>query len=830
VHKVFKQIIDSLPLLDEHRKELKLKRGFSDDIIDKFQFRSISKELLEKSNGLNEILPQNFKNAFQAKNILIPYFQKFPDGTEDIIYIRPHKFSIVDLPIQIYIPYALIGDDHTNLVISESEFKAIASCIYNVPTIGLPGIASFSNTKFNILLGLLESLEVKKAIICFDNEIKDNPAYPNYKEDFRKRYDTQFYAYIMARKIKEIGKIDAYIATLDSKYMINGKIDIDGLLALGVKEDDYKRMISNPQSYYEYKKTWNVLPQHRSFIERRIDRYFYEGPIIEKEGEYYNKANSKKISNFKLKILHTIIDGENKAERLVQFISKYGNSTPTYLLPDAMVSKAMFQKLCYDCGDYEFSGKDEDLMNICRYLFIHQDGRLVYKIPHYGYCENLKTWFFGNGAYCNNEFFQIDEDKIIWINDIGYKLAEEMNGLDIPILSKDRTREITIATIFSKVSKIYNSNEAKLLIGWALGNFFMPEILEIYRVYPFMFLYGKQAAGKSTTANLISSFFGFTQQGINFFSTNVGISRYTNQMSMIPIWLEEYRNKDKDIGKKNNFLRSIYDRSTIVKGSKKEYEIKVYKARSTLIISGEEHPQDAALNSRCVQFPIYRSADSEDTTQEYEWLQSNKGSFNEIGDDLLLNKKKYWPVIKDRIDSYIQSFKADGIKISDRPKIHHSILAGICDTLIGKDEIFSQYVGEKAVSQDSKVYFEQALYVFFEDVLNMYLSGKFPKPIVEAKNDEIYFGFGFVYSQWECHFKGLRNDIPASKIALMEHIKKEPYFKDTRQSRIGGVSMYCLILKEENAPEALKTILVDLKNKELKRGKFYYEANKYSDN
>ena len=808
---VFKNIIEHLTLNDDDRESLKVNRGFSDEVIDKLCFRSVSESIIDKNEHLCN-LPKDFKDAFRQPNVLIPY----PEQDGSIAHVRPHKFGIKGLKIKPYIPYQILPSNHSTLVIAESEFKAVASCIYGVPAIGIPGIASFSGEHFNLLCDVLRVFEPQHVVICFDNEVKDDPELPNYKPDFRNRYDTQFYAYVMARKLMEIGKINTYIATLNPKWMKDNKVDIDGMLASGISAESYKEVIRTAVNPYEFKKHWVVPKQHKSYLERRIDKYFYDDSIKSDYGSYWTgKGKKKEISNFTINVQHSLIDDEGKMDRVCQFISKYGNSHTRVLAPKHMVSVNSFKEFCLEAGDYQFHGTDTEMQALWKYLFIHQDGRQIFKLGYYGYNNDIKAWFFSNGAYKNGYFHEMEDDGIVWINDIGYKVVNELNDMTPPKLSHNCTKGISIAEIFIHMSTVMNEHEARMIIGWALGNFFMPEILDKYKIYPFLFLFGKQSGGKSTIANWISSFFGSSMHnGVQFHqSTIVGIQRSTSQMSMVPLWLEEYRNNDKDIGKKNNYLRSIYDKSTIVKGTKRANEIKTYTSRSTLIISGEEHPHDAALNSRCIQFPIYRETDTS-KLEDFIWLQDNKEFFNEIGDMILRNKNKLWKDIQDRIDSYVKSFISESMTVSDRQRTQMSIIGGICDTFITKDDKFSIYLAEKTVRQDKNISKEQALYIFFDDLLNMHMSKRFKNDFIKIDGKEVYFNFSYAYSEWEIYFKGLRNDIPASKQALLEHMKREAYYKGNATKRIGKTSVYCQILKLDSAafPETLRSILVQMDN------------------
>jgi hypothetical protein len=153
-------IISRLSLSESDKNKLIKKRGFSEDIIDKLKFVSCGPHIIKDDFFRNEI-PAEFLNALKNENIVIPYFD--PDGK--IIHIRPHKFGIADESVSIYAPYSIMGADFSRIVLAESEFKAVASCIYGVPAIGVPGIWSFTKKNSTRLVEFLKILAPKKIVI-----------------------------------------------------------------------------------------------------------------------------------------------------------------------------------------------------------------------------------------------------------------------------------------------------------------------------------------------------------------------------------------------------------------------------------------------------------------------------------------------------------------------------------------------------------------------------------------------------------------------------------------------------------------------------------------
>ena len=805
---IFKTIIDNTKLSDKHRSELKTKRGFTDEVIDKMKFRSSGPHLTQQD--WVKPLPEAFKKSLKFDNILIPYL-----NIDDTPYhLRPHKFGFEGMGVQVYVPYHYMGDKVKRLVLAESEFKALASCLMGVPAIGVPGISSFSGKKFDNLTELINSIGVGEVIICFDREIKGDKNLPNFKEDFTDRYDTEFYSYVMAEKLSR-KEIPARVAVLDETWMEGGKIDIDGYLASGRNHELYQRCIAKALPPMDYRTSMKIPLAHKGYLERRIDKYFYDGPLKEKNNCYvFNvKGKEETISNFTIKIHHTVYDNENKAERLCKFYSKYGNTATAVLSADMMVSRMAFQKFCYERGDLEYHGSDVQLQEIWKWVFMNQEGVGIKRLYTWGYDAEVDAWFFSNGAYKNDEFYPVDEDGIVWIGDEGYSLPEySVDDFAPPSLDNDNSlNEVSIASIFSHMRKIMKPEHARLLLGWTLGNFFLADILIKFKVYPFLFMHGKMGSGKSTYANICSSFFGFKINGVSFSSTPVGIITASQKLCGPPIWIDEFRNSDPRIAEKINILRSIYDRSTRIKGSKKNGEIKAASSRATLIISGEEHPKDAAFNSRCIQLPIHRSDEENKGNDSFQWIMKNRSLFNSVGHWVLSNKVELWNKISERISDYFQSFDANEITLTDRSRIHYSIIGSVADVIIGEDAEFSVLLAEKALSHDKDVYNDQAFNVFCNDLLNMQLAGRITAKIITAvkSKDTVSFSFSTAYALWEHFYKGMRNDIPASKSALTDYIKRESYFLGYKRARMGNVTIRCMSFDRMHPkfPESLKILL-----------------------
>lgn len=122
-------------------------------------------------------------------------------------------------------------------LITEGEFKAAALLQCGIPALGLPGIHSVRNVPFRRhLIEVLKRFGITDVVICFDNEIKDDPDLPNYKADEWARVDTIVYARYTAATLYREGIKSTKIANLPDEWRRDGKADWDGALARFVKE------------------------------------------------------------------------------------------------------------------------------------------------------------------------------------------------------------------------------------------------------------------------------------------------------------------------------------------------------------------------------------------------------------------------------------------------------------------------------------------------------------------------------------------------------------------------------------------------------------------
>ena len=133
--------------------------------------------------------------GFALSVLAIKYFSD--DGI--CFYLRPHKGGITagdededdDEPTcssHVYCPFLLANTDATRegvAILTEGEFKAAAIFQCGIPAFAIPGVSFVRNPAFRAeLIALIRRFGITDLVIVFDNEVKDDPAFPErYKPD-----------------------------------------------------------------------------------------------------------------------------------------------------------------------------------------------------------------------------------------------------------------------------------------------------------------------------------------------------------------------------------------------------------------------------------------------------------------------------------------------------------------------------------------------------------------------------------------------------------------------------------------------------------------------
>lgn len=859
---IYSTFINKAVLEDADREKLKKDRGFTDEIIDLCNFKSCRPENREVINelkdrfkeeelieaGILEASDDGIKPCSQLlgifdksgkfiNNICIPYTNE--DGR--IFYLRPHKYGFKGKGINIYCPAKNMSGDKT-WIITESEFKAAASVQLGFPAIGLPGIHSFAVNNFERLKEFIESAGISKVVIVYDNEIKNNPTFKNYKPDVLKQWDTQWRAVDLARKlIRAIPDMNLVkIGVLPESWMIEGKIDIDGALAQGRTSADLRSVLYRAYGWEEYVESLPAIA--RKIISRRIYKEDYAKTCkIKKEVNGYYALRSKKVkdeildfeeqvSNFTLEIRKTLVEGDNNYTREVVFRGQDGSISKPYPCNKGTNILREFKTWAWACGDFHFTGKQEDLDEIWKLEGALSDGREIQRPEKIGFIkdEEEPLWLFGNCLIKENDgsLCLPDKDGIIWDGLTGY-LPQSIKQIDnknvkagnVPTINLDTSVNFGIRELkhaVNQIEKIYNNKAVKLAVGWVVACLLSHEIHKKYNCFPILFIGGKRESGKTTLANWLMAMAGYIDTaGDSLESSSVaGSIRNLAWYCSLPYWLDEYRNNAK-IAKLDGFFRNAYGRQAPSKGTLSE-RVRSHAINAGILLSGEETPQDNALLSRCVIVPLTKNNKKEtfDLFNDLESLRV-RGLFSRLIPEVIKVKQKILPIIFEHIDGWKKRLLEN--KVGERVALNYAIPAVCYDLIFLRDEEvsvrqeFARWVVEESHRTELEKESEHMLAVFMEDLVTIHekLTNYYT---VFTQNKEmkgkrrIAIHFPTFYSLWTETYrrKGLEQ---FKRATMLSYIKEEKYFlADNHLKRIHGKPTRCLILSldpEDNPPDGL---------------------------
>lgn len=812
----------------EHNYELKTKRGFTEETIKKFRFFSGGKHNLKlEEELLKEFTPDqlidagiflkkkdtvNLDPVFLDDRIIIPYLDK--DGIATLL--RPHKLGLKSIPVQIYSPFNIRSEDPV-LIITEGEFKATAACQLGFSCVAIPGVASYSGKNYPDLIKLINDSGIKEICICFDNEIKSDPKFANYKPDAQDRYDTQYYAMVMAKQLNKDG-FNTKIATLPDSWRVGGKIDIDGALAAGKNDRDllyiFKRA-QNPKEFHD-----DLDEEARDIIKKKEAKRYFRTHITKDWGRYVAKRfNGKReweetISNFTFRIVATHETAEGIV-REVQFVNEFGKSAPFFTLgPEEMSGNDGFATFCFRHGNYVWSGRKEDLYKIWEQEFMNDSGRHIIEPDCIGWQSAHKMWMFGNVAFQmkkeGNVELRPDDQAIFWTDKFGIKpvalgvsTGKNVISEGIPYLN---TSKCDLEAIKGKLIESIGDFEAKTCLGWACGALFMEEVFALYNCFPFIFITGRRRSGKSTVAEWIMNLYGLENSGKQAAdTTSVAIQRYMSYYSSLPFFIDEYRN-DLKVTAKNGLFRNAYNRQSAGKGVKSEFGIREAKIRGTLIIAGEETPEDNALLTRCITVQvseIYRKINN------FDWFTKNRSKLSSFTYEILSNHSKY-------VEKFVARLIEDKREISehsqdDRLAINKAVVSAGVFTLFGEDAGYAKRFLEdlKVVKAEQEA--ENAVSMFFADVQALSIDKSIRLgEYIRVSEGKIFLYFHGIYNIWAKDYQTRKREAPFKAEAIRSYLRDEPGFIDgSYLYRIKGNRFKCVVFSSSLAPDFIQNLVTD---------------------
>lgn len=217
-------------------------------------------------------------------------------------------------------------------------------------------------------------------------------------------------------------------------------------------------------------------------------------------------------------------------------------------------------------------------------------------------------WVFKNGFYFRNAFHK--PEHFYYFDNDTKGIRFELDNLQgyAPFYNTNMDTEIIdIKNIITDLNLFFTKRPfiIAILLGFYASSLRYTEFLKILNLgtHCILGLFGATEIGKTEFITLLNTLIGMEHvQPMGWQAS----SNFINQLqiglnSHFPLWRDEYRDtKNGNEGnKKEEFLRSVYNRMSILKG-KRDLTASVFEVCSTLILSGEDMPQDPAVQRRSI--------------------------------------------------------------------------------------------------------------------------------------------------------------------------------------------------------------------------------------
>ncbi|MDP3911644.1 MAG: toprim domain-containing protein [Gemmatimonadales bacterium] len=852
---LYAAVVERFPLTDAHRAELGAKRGFTDDTITRCRFVSGGTHAFDLVRDVQRacqatdaemvaaglLAPSKKDGKLYANGqlvddrVLIPYLRV--DGS--CYHVRPHKLGFKGHGIRLFSEMTAKGwaQDEV-LIVTEGEFKAVAAAQLGYRALAVPGLSSFAGQHFERLEQVVKGVGHKRLVVLFDREVKGDPKLPNYKEDPRKRYDTEFYTWMLAQRLK------GSVGQLPESWMQNGKIDIDGALAAGRTRAEFDRIVRGALEPHVY---MDSLPDEAgAIVGRRMNRYLKRdktkalkifdsrhsgcGYLWEEAIGDSGDSRTEVISHFVLR-LERIVHTDEQVERIVRVIDHVGEvGPPIVVAPADMSSLRGWRQWCAAHGDYDWTGTQKQLDAIWSYLHAQSDGTIIRRTALGGEIEP-GLWLFQNGIITQGRYVAPrQDDGLTWIGRRGFEMVEL--GGQPRLLAADIDAARTLGdphrVLLERLRENLGSPSGWLGIGWAVATLFSRPLFNRYKVFPLLYCMGEAGSGKTTFARwLMNGFFGISGSGAPMMSTEKSQYRTLAKRCSIAAWFDEFR-ESRDTAKHIAAFCSIYNRQAYQRARKTgDLQTDEVPVRGTLLLAGVVPPKDDQLLSRCVLLRF--DADRRDNRPEDEggtYQAIDTGLVERLNDlcvSALLRYDELLPDVMSEVESARKIFaRRTG---NARMALNYAMAVGafhvLCGDLVDSRALL-QFAHECMASSGDRLVSEHPLADFWDAVSTMAVDGVVTSSHLNSDGEYVFLWLPGVFQAYERNHRMRRGDVQFRAADVRDWIAKQPYWvappaapqgdKDRKVRRdvvrrMNGPPKRVVVLRRDLCPQALTEAL-----------------------
>jgi len=815
---MYDKLLSLMTLSPEHREELKVKRGFTDETIERFGFKSaIDPDKAEeiKAELLKDFSEEELKNGkllLSTEDISKKCTSKAGDLTFTVIgerivvpfigdgmcsYLRQHKFGLSGTTPQIY---NATRDDEKILILTEGEFKAAALYQLGFSAAASPGISLFGGKNFGLLEEWVHERGVEKVYIMFDGEVKNDPVlYPKqYKKDRRVRHDTDWWAYKLARMLTGSG-IETDVVTWPDSWLIDGKIDPDAAIANGKTREDFDALVDNAYNHKQFRKSWTG--EKKQVLEQKAKRESFKSDIIEKNGQYFKKVKKGDeffevpFTNFTMEIVakHATRNEETGRIEIIREAKVKSQDGEIEARVDInaahLTSGIEFKKALMNIGDFQYTGDGGDLVDLVNRLFAEQEVKECQRPVQVGSIneDKFSGFFMGNVAFVDGKTIPSDDDGGFWVNDTYVQPDSYIVGSDPNIVLSPTPFDWNGA--INKFCEAYGTLAPKALVLWQVASLFSDTFFNIRGgrgFFPLMYVGGGYKSGKTTVTGFAQNFVGLgkvSQIDLEN-TTKPGLERTMKFYSSLPVWVDELR-ADGAYANYEGIFRDMYNRAGGIKATKAGgAQVRRMETNCTLLLSGQETSPDAALNERMIKIN-FSSADRPKGTDAFKWITRNLGSLSYMSYDLLGRQKDIIEYIK---KEYVANTEDLNDKLDNqRVAGNYAVLLTMAEAIGICDEEFEDFLFRIAEASCNESNDMNESVVIFHEMLDIMQEERIPasKYFKRGRGDVVNCGWNKMFGKYK-EVKGRRREGVMDKRALMNQLSDGGVMLSTKSCSIDG--------------------------------------------
>lgn len=294
----------------------------------------------------------------------------------------------------------------------------------------------------------------------------------------------------------------------------------------------------------------------------------------------------------------------------------------------------------------------------------------------------LKGWINMYWAIENEELHQgikfiIQDDQVKLITNEGtitpkgidYSIKSDKKN-NVEILKSEFITKEELNELKKRIFRFAENDKTIPIIGTIINNLAVAHMTAIKEKFHHLLIVGESGSGKSTIlSNIIATILNYPSKDIKSIglisnaglTTDLSSGNYTSLYDEFkPSSLDKYK-----IQKLSEYLRNLYDKTTVTKGSK-TFENKDFQLTRPVIMAGEEsypNNEKALIERSCIVY-LSKKERTERNSEAMKWLIKNELLLKKLGRSLIDI------VINMTINEYMdirEKVKLNIIEFSDRP-------------------------------------------------------------------------------------------------------------------------------------------------------------------